>query len=1048
MTYDAITLYLPCEVRRFYATLADPAGTGPIEKILLEALATGPLTIGDLTKLFALPRALVATILHGLWRAGDVSVDPASGSALISEDALAAVRSGDPLPEPTNLVERHVDLMVDRILGEVLPASSAVRSTERHRVDPPGRSTGSPEISQSEFRRIAERELMSLDAGDEVMAGRRVVDLVPTPGPFDRRWRAVLVRVWMDARTGLPAVTIVDPRITPPAREIGSIRLSQLVVDHPNAPFVSWLRRHAHHDMPEVLTAPAMAETLQERASRLSSLEEGQRAGHHSQLLTLARQLESMRLDGLAHEAAVEVVTGARVRWAAAELIDLSHTQVVVLLPDTDAGTRRILETRLRQAVQRGVQTVVLFGGLPASGQMPACLIARDDETALVVAGPSLGAEGTLGVLVSAADGGACQVVQHVLSWMETAASATGAGAVLCRPSGREVAAQPETALETLPEEPPAKDPAAAAAWATAWRTYADAVRAAVDHPSLPRVRWITDANPYGLPARALHNARRRLVFASVVLSDQVVDERFLSMLRARLSEGVMVTLAYESARGAVGSLISVLADEFNGNLVLISTRPAARVLVWDDEAIVFSMDPLGEAVLAGGSVPGLHVAGAAFADLLAATAGEPAVVTGQVTGQVTGTTDESGPQWDLLARSRAHNIAQRMRNRWHETGSVERALEPLADAADPWEVLEGLVAPANFTLLVDRRPGSEIETDDLAEAAVAWCLSARSDDDASRRWLQWLIAYHWEAGRFAEAGLLRLSYRVHARPRPSLAVVAAAFGTDVSTIALLAATDVRDRTPEETAALFTVALAESLRTTDDDFRDVVQKLLPAVGSPWSDLGRAILGYHGAAPGIPPELVLHPLAKQAARDNRLSIAWGRLGEELRRAQGIKPSFTTLHRLVEALFRDPGPFHALDRAIERRDTTAVREMLLTCQAVHGPVEKAAGRVIDGLWAQVRRESGDLVGRFRQAPVSRVAGVLTAAREVVAAAESSSAGSDLNSWARNHDAARTLAGQISALLPSLDEALATLERPESVLVAHAVRRIRRMTVPEES
>lgn len=1103
MADETVTLFLPCDVLRFRATIDSGSGVSPIQEIVLQTLAACPLPVQDLIALLALPRQVLAEVVHTLWQLGHLAVEPSTGKLRVTQEALDAVTADRMAAlNGSEREECRLDLMVDLLLGQVLPPGFGLRVPREQRVDPPRDGADLDEIPTADLWRAATRVLGERRGADprdsaDRTRNRRVVDLHPEPGRPSRRWRPVLVQPWFEESTGMLGVTVVDPRVPPAFRETGSARLTQLVADDPIAPFTGLLRAHAVSGTPAAPTAESLIDVLTERVARLPGLPAGQRIRHHAQLTEAAAQLAQTLELRIRRETEVELVTGRRQIQAAVDLIDRSHIQVVVVASRLDPAVLRTIGRRLRAALERGVQVVVLLedeqpsaalqvlarAGGPTPLVMPrqptrarAGLVVSDDEAALVLSGTAPIAGDVLGILLSAPDGGACPAVRTLLSWVGSVAPDwTTAKSILLRSPerGPDTAPLEAVRLDRLPEAPPSDDTghAAVAAWEAAWRAYATWQRETLKTRPLPQVRWDMGAHNQEILWQALRTARRRLVIASPLVSDPVVDDRFLALLRERLEHGVMVTLAYRSTDGFALAALDALAGEFPGTLFLVEAPAKTRALVWDDDALLLAAHPLAGDLLAEGpagsrTLLGLRLTGPSIADRIASATGESPIVTARVTG-----TETSDARPELLARIQVFNTAQRIRNRWYEERSIERALEPLTVEDDPWLVLESLIGdladsnppptPSRH-LRGDGAVGANADAvadvvsnanqgmgDDLVCAAAAWCLTSRVDTaDAATvdRWRQWLIQYHWQAGRFAEAALLRLAHPPAPAPRPPLTVVAAAFGTNVSTMALLMALEDEERLPPEDACLLSVAAAESLRTADDDHAEIVGKLIPRVATPWRDLGAAVLEYHDAARGIPPELLLRPAADHAARSRRLDTAWDALARTIDRAQRTQANFIDLKRLQVALFKRSEPFGLLEAATARRDADAVRAFLSSHSASNDTDDQMVGRIIDQVWARAAASSMELQGGPRKALVSRLVTILAAARTVLESDEQASRHQTSTAASAHQEAARVLTERIRDLSRELDTAAARLGYPETELAMHALERISRMTEPE--
>ncbi|WP_369251038.1 hypothetical protein [Streptomyces sp. R41] len=1110
MSDGTVTLFLPCDVIHVRVTLDFGPGVSAVEEIALRALTVRPMPVDELAALLALPRPVVADAVHALWRIGHLTVVPEGGELIVSPDTADAVVAGRmSVLSGAAREERTLKLMIDPLLGQVLPLESGQGAPQGQRVEPLRGGVDLAEISFADLRRAAAAALRT-DAetgsarAQRAIRERRVLELHVQHGPPVRRWRPVLVRPWLGHSPGTLGVTVVDPRVPPAFREAGSARLTQLAVNRADAPFTQHLRSHAVSQTLAAPTVEGLADTLAKRVGRLAGLPTGQRTGHHEQLTEAAVQFGQSLAARIEHEASVEPIGGERLVRTAAQLIDDAHTQVVIVASRLTPSSSRILQPHLTGAVSRGVQVVLLLeqvGSLPsdllvlAGSEHPASmvlprqptsaragLVIRDDEAALVLAGTVLRGDCNLGLRLGAPGGGVCAAVRALLSWVRTVAPDwTTAQAILPRPSwrGHDTTSPEATGVDRLPEPPPSADSdgSATAAWEAAWHAYAEGHREMLRSRSLPQVRWITGAHHDDLLWHALRKAERRLVIASNRISDRVVDDRFLALLRGRLERGVIVTVTHPSAPGRSRPPgLDALSAEFPETLLLLEVPRSARAIVWDDDCVLLASDPLASALSASAAGPGrsslgLWLTGAAVADRIASVLGEPAIVTDRVTGIPSA---DSGPP-QSLTRIRVFNVAQRIRNRWHEGRTIEEALAPMVAEDDPWPVLDSLVGtpahdepllePDSSESALESSGGADLAyrdasdtgvpagiprtSDDLLCAGVAWCLTRSADQAGAAtldRWRQWLVQHLWLSGRFTEAALLRLGHPSDASPRSPLTVVAAAFGTEVSTMALLTALEDTNRSPAEDACLLCVAAAESLRTADDDHTGILKKLVPHVPAPWRDLGDAVLNYHASARGIPPELLLRPAVDRAGRARRLGSAWDALARAVDRAQRTQPDFIDLKRLQVALFKRSGSFGALEAAAERRDSDAVRMFLTFHSAFDDFDDHIVDSIIDEVWSEVTVNPTTLQGSRRKAFSARLVAILAAAREVLDAEESLSRHQGSAAATAHQDAVHTLATRIQDLSADLNTAVYGLSHPETGLAVHALQQVFRMIEPE--
>lgn len=102
---------------------------------------------------------------------------------------------------------------------------------------------------------------------------------------------------------------------------------------------------------------------LTEDAARLERVPPTQRRARHLELADDARRIEAMLDHRFAREVEHRVVIGPTEHAAIlAELVDSARTQIVIAVPWVRYAALRTVEPRLRQAVKRGVQVVVVWG--------------------------------------------------------------------------------------------------------------------------------------------------------------------------------------------------------------------------------------------------------------------------------------------------------------------------------------------------------------------------------------------------------------------------------------------------------------------------------------------------------------------------------------------------------------------------------------------------------------------------------------------------------------------------------------------------------------
>ncbi|GGP98509.1 phosphatidylserine/phosphatidylglycerophosphate/cardiolipin synthase-like enzyme [Actinomadura coerulea] len=631
--------------------------------------------------------------------------------------------------------------------------------------------------------------------------------------------------------------------------------------------------------------------------------------------------------------------------------------------PDTefseafDDQTRNALEDLARAAPGEHVQQVLLP---MTSARTHAKLLVVDDHTALVTSRNLLSSTGSLselGVVLEAGEGES-PVITDLLGWVraaipsyeqsrrvyvrpsEFAAARSASGAV--RPGGAgpgpgasrgtspSERARPDAPPSAADIEAPREDATDAAVevtslrlWTKAWTDHVQRSRAFLESRTLPSVRTVTDAAHRGLLRTALIKAARRVVIASHGLSADAVDTGLIGALRSCLDRGVEVTLVYGDGRRLTGpdrhrweianAHLEDLRREYPGTLRLISGGHHAKVLVWDDEALVGSFNYLsfegryGRQRLA--SELSVRLTGGDIADAVAGAVGAaPLVRTEQ---------SASRPVAPASAGA-AFNAAQHLLKS-HQDGDADAAVlvrGVLAGAEDPWHVLEALgeepdAPPALVTLVAAR------------------CLTDHAgsggDGERSLRWRRWLIDRLWRKGDFVEAAVLRQTLPdPRLRPRPALAMLAAARRTPAFVPAL---EDLAMDDPDAGECVVGVLAAAGavILEGSSSAAEVLDLLATEVEGIWEELAARTAEYQ-AVPGSQPitRSTLRAALQESELDQERADAWATLERLVDHAQSTTFDNTISTRTHRALFDSAsGEFAVLAKRVRERSPEVLR-----------------------------------------------------------------------------------------------------------------------------
>jgi phosphatidylserine/phosphatidylglycerophosphate/cardiolipin synthase-like enzyme len=942
---------------------------------------------------------------------------------------------------------------------------------------------------------------------------RRVRSILTNPRELrvasGRRWLAVEVLPSVNQNTGRLVVTVTDRRFPAERRDLASQLLTQLAADYPRDGFAAELRKAA---APRLHEPPPLRETIERLArdaARTAGIPAGQRRARHLELCDAARQVQGMLGSWIGAEVSAEIVSGDDHLHRIDELIDQAERQLVLVCPRVGDAAMSRIEQRLRKKIRAGVRVVLLWGrnyadeitGRAAnivndlcrergggtvlrpliSARTEARLVIADDRAALVTSHNVLATgAGTqaIGVLVTGAAGTHSQAVRDLLErvrmivpdgkmsrQLAVRAEDFAGGRDAGPPAAPMPAGRPLASDGPLPEAPPddaGDDPriaGAVAAWTAAWTGYARDVARALDSRTAVVATPVADGDHHEFLWRALRVARRRLVITSGRLGPEVCDENFRQAVGDCVRRGVTVTIRYEQAlreeEGAAAALTR-LAEAHPGQLSVRRGRTDAKILIWDDEAIVGGYEFLA---LAGHTMStsytqrraqlSFRVTGADFAARLAALAGEP-------TGQVRAAEALAQPTAVLTPRSapEAATAAQRIRN-GALTGKpiIEALREEIDGSADPWAVLEALSAatrrPDDAGAAEATADGSVI--DDIVMAAAAHCLE-RHASQAPRpvldSWRRHLILACWECGRFVEAAVLRSDYADEAfRPRRWLAVLAALRGGEHREDALIAAEDI-DLADGERPALLAVAVTELL-TGSEYALYLLSELAAGGGDVWADLALAAVDYSRIAHGLLPRDVLRTAAAPGLREMRRARAWAALDQALARGGRVPVDNSPGRKTHFALFGQHGVFGQIAESAPRRNLGALAAAVhATGAGTPEPDTTAiAAGIVDQTWNQVAPGTSLLQGGRRGRYLARLSGILSAATAVLAASDDAGA-ADQRDARRTDEAAGELAHQLAALCADAGKQAAELAAPEGRLTRAALAELTALVVPEEA
>ena len=1067
----AAEVYLPCDVGHVRIKLGFGDTLSPLEETALRviaalsppsepaAVAAGmpagpggaqdappPADIGTVAKLLGLGHRVVLDLVHDLWRAGYLVVDFGTNAIWPSQDVLDKLVSGELARlQGAETEDCAVELMVERLTGHVMHSEGPRAPADpRFAIRFLGTDTGLAEAAHADIHQAVRDWLRREQKGRQ----RRIMSIRSAPRDRStdsrRRWYQLGVQADLNPDTDDLVVTVTDRRFPADRRDVASDRLTRLAQERPLEPWVIGLRSAAAQ---KLVTPQPVEAAIGQLAARIAgglSVPPGMRRATHEEWAYESGRIATLIGDRAHHEAEVAAVFGGEAHAAAiSQLIDEASVQLVLVSPRVVDHVLERFRPRLRAAIDRGVQVVILWGAghkatlnsnvrnaldslarrartapmlrPQVSANTDARMVICDNRAALVTSRDLLSTTGErpeIGILLRRPEGQSGAVVSELLGWARATTPGVMSTSVLRTADhfdGTRVADLTQPAgqpAERLPEEPPedADEDGAVQAWVMRWESHLAAQRAELVRRPLPAVRLVEDGAHRELLWQALRRAERRLVIASGQLSDEVMNSRMIDAITMRLAQGVAVTIGYDehagTDRGSGGlAALADLAETYPTLLTVSGGVGHARALVRDDEVTVGSYSYLFHAGY--GTVGGRHMLPSelsvrltdpALADQVAAACGEPAEVSARVSGRAAEPVAPAPP-----VDQGALTVAQRILNRAGDPRSGEFVRAELRTAPDPWPVLD----------LLDRLAAPAVR-----RAAMAYCLAyAGPDAPTAARWRDRLVFELARAGLFTEAQILRAGTAGQGTfPRaPDLAVGGAASAQQALRPKVLAALSRRglsggdvlleaafedDLTADERAALRAVCVAELLDSGSTDADNALDVLTSGDG-PWGELARLAVSYHQHAAGVSTAELMHEISRQQRVDTWLDGAWDRLEIALIEAEPLPKALDGARKTKAALYKDTGILGRLRAMTARRDLTALRT-LVTAEFPARPRDaEVAGDLLDRTWRAVAPLSELLDGRPRAKYIKRLAEVVSAARDLAVAGQPADVTADAGS-----------------------------------------------------
>lgn len=809
MSTDTIELFLPCEVLEISVAVAPTNKVTSLEQYVLRSLVDPDVnSIEALTSLFGLGHRPMLNLVLGLWRSGYVEViDPGSHIALtqVARDHLERLRDLPSDSELTHRKERVLRELVSGHLMEMQPhAPTAIPSRTAPSVQPAGVVS---EADRAELLQVLMRRKRTTFGGRPEKLIEAHLPVTPTGVPVPSRSRTirVLARVWEDVDAGRTQFDIVHPGDIPVLlrRDIGA-KLSQLSRERPSEIFFKQLSEFTAKTAQSELTLEDAIERLEVRIGKLSNVTTGTAPLAHEECARLAENVGAL-LGEIASPVQIGALAGTDdIIDALVRAIQPTNKQLVLACPFLHVrGYQRFRDAIITLITEKPVDVFLLWGvsqdaelggalelalqsirkgqrlGRLHYVEVPtrthAKVVTRDADWAFVGSLNFLSWQETplaeVGITVQSSDGAACPAVLSLLKWARSVFPDYSSGRYIRTTagefdgSGESLSDQQALSLPEHPPPPSAKESGAAVAslriWRDGWKEVFQALLRVSDPANFTdmRIRLVENEDHRTWLWRALNRCRERILIASDGLSDDVVDDRFLHTLRRRLeNDQIEVTLIFRRAR-ELGALRR-LAEAFPERLHLVQASNHAKLLVWDDRALVSSFNYLSfEGVYQGQkrrrirSEIGMLIEGPGAYALAVGALSQQLVELRVLQRRALSATPRSTVPPKPVQRGASTAELVAVLNRLASTDDMDRR------GADIQNVFSGFRTPEDAASALERLESAGVDSANLGVLASAFLLRRDGDKgfETRIRWLRKLATDAWHSNKRFECAILLL---------------------------------------------------------------------------------------------------------------------------------------------------------------------------------------------------------------------------------------------------------------------------------------------------
>ena len=988
MPATPLEIYLPCEVLTIKVQVGPQEHLSPLEGLFLKAVHENANHFHELVDLFGIGHRPTLDLVFDLWRRGYLILDLARGAVhldsrveeLLADDRLDELPGGESIDEVREVMQDMISGHVLLVSGRRKPPSSRIVVPAEHL------DVGVQDITTADLLSALRR---IVDAEEQHGRRKKVLSAHLSLSQLNRsreqRWLPLHIECTSDEHTGRLAVRLPGGGSLPTAARTKVVeRIMLIVEDQPDSLFAKYLLENAATGTPLLPDIDDVLDELDEKIKGLAALDRSLHSQRHEQLDAVADNLDEWLLERHDAEITSEIVIGHDEHSErVTALVRNAARQILMVCPWLDYDAIIRLRGILGDALDRGVQVFLLWGirpddkldqrvgnilvelrhGYPAlffvsqrSSRTHAKLVVQDGGRALFTSlnflAPSSSDTKEVGVLVTARDAQVhCPPLERVLHWARGAYpeftparslyltredfSQLGVSGTVSAPfpqrpvppvAGREYASRSGDLLAT-----------ASRLWQRSWDEYLAAAKALATPPTTA-ARVLVDGQHRDILWCALRTATRRLLIASDQLGPEVVDNAFLRTLEERLISGVLVAIVYrrlslhiDVAGAEPMAQLAELQSRFSGRLQCIEARNHAKILVFDDVAVVSSFNFLSFEGYYEERRPSVRRKQRSEVGIMLSGRGTADLVVNAICGGFRDDLDEwishhAKVEMAKVEPSPSPSSSPSMDRELldalstDEDGSArtDTLREVLQSVDDPWQLLDRL---SDACL-----PDSHLRMVAAIVLSTRW---TEAQSDSAIRWLHWLAQDAWRGRRFVEAAVLCSAYperRPSDVPGRPIVMLAAAWAEKKPESVLPTLSDGKVLTNSEKSAVAAVATADLMVRGSLEARAALENVGDHLPPAWKKCAQAAQFYWSkTSQALPVENIRAELDATLQRED-MEARWSMLEQRLSEGKDANFKFSAGTKTREYLYHDNGPMGQLRSLAIKRDEHGVAAWL--------------------------------------------------------------------------------------------------------------------------